>query len=647
MRILLTGGSGLLGSELQKLVPDVLAPSRAELDIKDRYAVSAYIASHNPDTVIHAAAITNNREVEDDPTEAIEVNIKGTANIALACLKRRTRLVYLSTDYIYKGDKGNYAENDEIQPFNLYAWTKLGGESSVITVPNHLIIRTSFGAPQFEYDAAFADKWTSKDYVDRIAPQILEAARSPLTGLLNIGSERHSMYDYAKLRNPAVEAIQLGDSAHNSPPDTSLNLDRWTEYREGRADARSHLKCRVCGNTDLRKYLDLGMMPLANNLEDDVHAAKSIDRYPLQVSFCTECSLSQTTVIIDPSKLFGHYTYRSSINKGYVRHCREMARSVGAKLALDASDLVVDIAGNDGALLGEFQDELGVRVVNVDPAENICAIAESRGVPSIVDFWSKDVAEQIVDKHGNPKLITATNVFAHVDDVSSFLSAVSRCLRDDGALVLEFPYVIDFVENREFDTVYFEHLSYVGVKPVIQLAAEAGMQVFDIEKHDIHGGSLRVFIADKGSHDVSEAVDQFFNAEKKGGYHDFTRYESWSEDIDDLIGDLTYQLGQLKEHGASIAAFGAAAKGNTLLNACRLNTGIIDYIIDDTPEKIGKYSPGTGILIVDRSPLTENPPDYLVILAWNFATEIIESAADFRRGGGKFIVPIPGFQIVV
>ncbi len=647
MRILLTGGSGLLGSELQKLAPDILAPPRSELDITDRYAASAYIASHNPDTIIHAAAITNNRDVEADPTEAVDVNIKGTANIALACLKRQTRLVYLSTDYIYKGDKGNYSENDEILPFNLYAWTKLGGETSVTEVPNHLIIRTSFGATKFDYDAAFTDKWTSKDYVDVIAPQVLEAAQRPLTGLLNIGSERRSMHAYAKIRSPDVKAIQIADAAHQSPTDTSLDLRRWKEYQAGRADARGHSECRVCGSTNLRKYLDLGLMPLANNLADDPQTAKDIDRYPLQVSFCAECSLSQTTVVIDPSKLFGHYTYRSSISKGYVSHCREMARSVGTKVALQASDLVVDIAGNDGALLGEFKDELSVQVVNVDPAENICAIAESRGIPSIVDFWSNDVAEQILELHGKPKLITATNVFAHVDNVHGFLGAVRNCLHADGALILEFPYVVDFIENREFDTVYFEHLSYVGLRPVMQLAAAAGMQVFAVEKHDIHGGTLRVFIGDEGGHDIDASVDQFLGAEEKGGYHDFARYESWSEEIDDLIGDLAHQLGQLKQQGASIAAFGASAKGNTLLNACRLNSGVIEYIVDDTPEKIGKYSPGTGIKIVDRSRLLQDAPDYLVILAWNFATEIIESAADYRRGGGKFIIPIPGFQIVV
>ena len=211
----------------------MLAPSRAELDVTDRGAVSAYIASHNTNVVIHAAAITNNRHVEDDPSEAIEVNVKGTANIALACLEAQARLVYLSTDYVYKGDKGNYSEGDEIEPFNLYAWTKLGGECAVRAIPDHLIIRTSFGAEQFAYEAAFTDKWSSKDYVDIIAPQILEAARSSLTGVLNIGSERRSMYEYAKLRNPKVKAIKMADSAHKSPADTSLNLGRWIRYQEG------------------------------------------------------------------------------------------------------------------------------------------------------------------------------------------------------------------------------------------------------------------------------------------------------------------------------------------------------------------------------------------------------------------------------
>lgn len=227
MQILLTGGSGLLGTEILKLSTNVLAPNRKELDIRDASAVAAYVANAAPGMILHAAAVTDNREIEADPAEAIEVNIKGTANIALACLSTGTRLVYVSTDYVYKGDRGNYAETDQLLPSNLYAWTKLAGEAAVRAVPDHLIIRTSFGASRFDYPKAFADKWSSKDYVDRIAPKILKAATGTANGVLNIGGPRRTIYDYAVERNPDVNKVRLGGSSLDSPADTSLNLDKW------------------------------------------------------------------------------------------------------------------------------------------------------------------------------------------------------------------------------------------------------------------------------------------------------------------------------------------------------------------------------------------------------------------------------------
>ena len=227
MQILLTGGSGLLGTEILKLGINLLAPNRKELDIRDASAVAAYVADAAPDIILHAAAATNNRDIEADPTEALDVNIKGTANIARACLDTDIRLVYVSTDYVYKGDRGNYAETDELLPSNLYAWTKLAGEAAVRTIRNHLIIRTSFGASRFDYPVAFADKWSSKDYVDRIAPKILEATTGAVRGVLNIGGPRRTIYDYAVERNPDVNKATLSDSSLDSPVDTSLNLDKW------------------------------------------------------------------------------------------------------------------------------------------------------------------------------------------------------------------------------------------------------------------------------------------------------------------------------------------------------------------------------------------------------------------------------------
>jgi dTDP-4-dehydrorhamnose reductase len=646
VHILLTGGSGLLGTELRKLDATIKAPTHVDLDICDATAVAKYVAENSPDVILHAAAITNNREIEAGPAAALEVNIKGTVNLVQACLGTRIRLVFLSTDYVYKGEKGNYAESDELLPTNLYAWTKLAGEAAVRAVPNHLIIRTSFGSSTFDYPAAFADKWSSKEYVDVVAPKILRAAMGPITGVLNIGGPRRTIYEYAKERNPDVKEIERQQSAHDSPADTSLNLEKWNASEAGRGVVRAVSHCRVCGSEDLLRYLDLGMMPLANNLATSAADARQMQRFPMQVQYCQDCSLSQLTVVIDPREMFSHYAYRSSINKGYVKHCREMAVSVGKSLPLTADDLVVDIAGNDGALLAEFKDELGVDVVNVDPAENIGVIAESIGVPTITAFWSAEVANEILRKHGQPKLITATNVFAHVDDVRGFVSAAKLCLHEKGALMLEFPYGVDFIEHREFDTIYFEHLSYVLVEPVRRLAAALGMSVFDVQKQDIHGGTVRVFIGHEGAHEVLPSVNSFVTAEKDGGYHDAAIYRQWNSEINDLIEDLSGKLGALKNDGAKISAFAASAKGNTLLNACRLDSATIDYIVDDTPEKIGRFSPGNGIPIVDRSVLSENPPDYLVILAWNFAREIIESTTEFAAKGGKYIIPIPAFAVL-
>lgn len=422
---------------------------------------------------------------------------------------------------------------------------------------------------------------------------------------------------------------QRGSTA---PPDTGI--------------VREVTRCRVCDSRDLVNYLDLGLLPLANNLAATAQAATAMRRYPMQVQYCRDCSLSQLTVVIDPREMFSNYAYRSSISRSYVEHCRGMARSVGAALGLQAGDLVVDIAGNDGALLSVFKDELGVRVVNVDPAKNLAAIAEASGVTTITAFWGPQAARQVVAEHGQPKLITATNVFAHVDDVREFVAAAKDSLAEDGALLLEFPYGVDFIEHREFDTIYFEHLSYVLLEPVRRLAEDLGMQVFDVQKQDIHGGTIRVFIGHAGQHEVQPAVAEFIARERRDGYHDATIYEAWSDEIEALIADLKAQVGALQKSGAKIAAFAASAKGNTLLNACGFDTDTIAYIVDDTPEKIGRFSPGTGIPIVDRSVLADNPPDYLVILAWNFGNEIIASTSEFAAAGGQYIIPIPAFRII-
>jgi dTDP-4-dehydrorhamnose reductase len=643
MKIVLFGGSGLLGTQLLKINGDIIAPTSSEVNIEDRDKVMEFIETNKPDLVINSAVFIDNRKIEKDPTKAIETNLIGSANISLACLKNKTRLVYISTDYIYKGDRGNYKETDEILPFNKYAWSKLGGEISSMMVNNHLIIRTSFGASNFNYKVAFNDKYASKDYVDVVAPMIYEASVSSMIGIVNLGSERKTLYDYAKQRSE-VSPISINTTYFSTPLDTSLNLQKWIDYKSENPTCKPHTKCRCCGSESMTKYLDLGVMPLANNLEFTSKLAKDKERYPLQIMFCNDCGLSQLSVVINPSKMFSYYTYRSSINGGYVKHCNKMAQEVSSRYGLNEDSFVIDIAGNDGALLKEFKSVFNPKVLNIDPATNLTAIAEQSGVKSLAKFWGYDTCEEVVTNYGKADLITATNVFAHVDNIREFLLSAKATLSEKGVLLIEFPYLVDFIENKEYDTTYFEHLSYVAITPIQWLCNELGLELFDVEKQNIHGGTVRLSISHEGSHKTTHNVVTYLLEESKNGYMKLDKYIQWSNDIAETIKDFSSKLLDLKLKGFSISGFGASAKGNTLLNSCNVNTDIMDYIADETPEKIGKFSPTTGIPIVNKQLIIDKPTDYIVILAWNFQEEIIKKLRPIYKG--RFIIPVPEFKII-
>lgn len=639
MRILLIGGSGLLGQELLKLNRDIIAPSHEELDI-----TNPDLYKYKADIVINAAAIKDNRSIELHPLSAVHTNIIGAALVSSHCYCMNLRYIYISTDYIYKGEHGNYKEDNEILPANIYAWTKLGGECSARTVKNHLIIRTTFGPAKFEYRQAFTDKWTSKDYVDVIAPMILEAALSPLTGVLNIGTERKTLYHHALKRNQ-VCGVRLADTSFRTPYDTSFNLQKWMDYKSLSPTAKTHTSCRVCQSKRLVKYLDLGLMPLANNLEFTALRAKEQDRFPLQVMLCQDCGLSQLSVVIDPVKMYSYYTYRSGINAPYVEHCNKMASALADKYNLDHNSFHIDIAGNDGTLLAQFKKRLNNIVLNVDPASNLTAISEAIGVPTKNKFWDSAVALEILEEYSGADLITATNVFAHVNDIIEFLSACKESLKLNGILLIECPYVIDFVENMEFDTTYFEHLSYMSITPLNKLCCEIGLKILSVEKFGIHGGTVRIIIANElSNHSVEPSVMQFIQNELDKGFNDIKTYKNWSIDVANLIQNFSTELMKLKKQGFKIACFAASAKGNTLLNACSISTEIIDYIVDQTPEKVGKFSPGTGIPIVNMQEFVKNPPDYVIILSWNFAAVIIPKIKELCDA--KIIIPIPEFKII-
>jgi dTDP-4-dehydrorhamnose reductase/SAM-dependent methyltransferase len=646
MKIVVFGAHGLLGTELRKLDENLICPTKSEVDIRYPNEVRYFIKNHHPDIVINAAAVLDNRVLENSPEKAISTNIVGAANVANICIEDNIRYIYVSTDYIYKGDRGSYKESDEILPFNFYAWTKLGGECSAKGVKNHLIIRLSFGASGFSYPIAFSDKWSSKDYVDRLAPMVLEAAKSPLTGVLNLGTDRKTLFDYAKERNPNVKPVKLADTSFFTPYDTSFNLQKWLNYKSDKPSISSHTECRICKSKNLIKYLDLGLLPLANNLENSSYEAKKMEKFPLQIMICEQCSLSQLSVIVDPKKMFSNYVYRSSINKPYVEHCRIMAKTLRNDFSLTENSFMIDIAGNDGTLLKQFKEEIGLKVLNVDPASNLAAISESQGIPTIADFWSYSIAAEILEKYGQADLITATNVFAHVNDVHEFIIAAKRVLKDDGILVIECPYIDEFIYKLEYNQTYFEHLSYMSVTPVDYLCKIVGMKLIAVSRPRIHGGTIRMIIGkDCCKYFTEDSVFESLDFEDWEGYTKPEFYKEWAYKVKNSISEIKETLLSIKKEGKSIAAIAASAKGNTLLNVCGINTEIIDVIVDETSEKIGKFSPGTGIPIVNKRYFHDNSPDYLVILAENFKDQLIEKAkeAGFK---GKFIIPVPTFEII-
>lgn len=383
-----------------------------------------------------------------------------------------------------------------------------------------------------------------------------------------------------------------------------------------------HTHCRVCDSQDMTSYLHLGWMPLSNNLCDTKD--EDATRYPLNLLLCNKCGLSQLSIVVDPVLLFSNYVYRSSISAGYREHCKAMAADLKQRYNLTAESFHIDIAGNDGALIKEF----GMKSLNVDPAENMGKINAAQGIRFFNTFWGIKAAQHLQSTcWPMADLITATNVFAHVDKVSEFLEAVRMVLKREGVLVLEFPYLIDFIEKGEFDTIYFEHLSYFSIKPLVQLCESVGLNVMRVEKQAIHGGSVRVHI---GYGMSDETVREFIVQEsEKVDYYEFSRRAS-----ECILRFRTGIQGLTK-----VAGFAASAKGNTILNCAGITATDMMYIVDETPEKIGKYSPGTHIPIVSMEAMTETPPDYLVILSWNFADEIKRKC---REAGytGKFIMPL-------
>lgn len=405
---------------------------------------------------------------------------------------------------------------------------------------------------------------------------------------------------------------------------------------------RNLTQCRMCQSENLYKFLDLGFQPPSDLIlsKDDLDQPEVL--FPLNVLQCQDCGLTQLGYVVKPEFLYGErYKYESSITESGKKHFFGMADSIHQKFNFPKDSLAVDVGSNVGVLLEGFKNN-GYTVLGIDPAVNICKIANQRGIETWQEFFGPHIGEKIVQEKGKAKIVTGTNVFAHIDDKEGLLKSLDVLLDDDGVFIFEAPYLIDLIEYLEYDTIYLEHLEYISVKPLISFFEKHGLEVFDVEKYDIHGKSIRVFISRKGKHQISENVKKFIDLEEEKEIYTKEVLDDFAKRVASQKKEIMDLLNQLKKEGKNIIGISAPAKGNTMLNYCKIGTELLDYITEKSMIKQGYYTPGMHIPIVGEEKMFKDTmPDYGVIFAWNFAEEIMKNNKAFSDKGGKFIIPIP------
>ena len=388
-------------------------------------------------------------------------------------------------------------------------------------------------------------------------------------------------------------------------------------------------------------FLSLGPQPLANALPLSSNDQEGEAKYPLDVALCTTCSLVQIPDVIDPRVLFGEYPYVTGVSTTIAEHNQRLAADVVERLGLGPDDLVVELASNDGSLLRCFQDH-GVRVLGIEPAANIAEMARAAGVPTEAVFFDASVASDVLAEHGPASAVIGNNVLAHVDRTADFLAGMATLLAPNGMAITEVPYLREFVDRLEYDTIYHEHHCYFGVVPLLRLAERAGLLVADVVEVPIHGGSIRVFyrpLSVAPQHGPTPLA--MAESERAAGLTEIERYRQFARDVDAQRVALLELLESLRADGRTVAGYGAPAKGHTLLNYCGIGPDLLPYTVDRNPLKVGRFTPGTRIPILGVDEIEARRPDYLLILPWNFADEIMEQQAAFRSGGGRFILPVP------
>jgi SAM-dependent methyltransferase len=405
------------------------------------------------------------------------------------------------------------------------------------------------------------------------------------------------------------------------------------------------LTCRSCADSRLETILSLGCMPLANALltPDQLHEPEPT--YPLELAFCSQCALVQITETVPPEKLFREYLYFSSFSDTLLHHAEELVARMIEHRALKPNSLVVEVASNDGYLL-QFYRRQAIRALGVEPARNIAKVACERGIPTVSEFFSEELALSLQQEYGRADVIHAHNVLAHVSDLNGFVRGIGTLLKPEGVAVIEVPYVKDLIDHVEFDTIYHEHLCYFSLTPLVKLFQGHRLEIYDVERIPMHGGSLRLFVGEAGATKQSARVHEVLENERACGMDRLNFYADFAHRVENLKAALCDLLGRLKHERKRLAGYGAAAKGAILLNYFGIGPDILDFIVDRSTYKQGRYTPGMHLPIFAPEKLVEERSDYVLLLSWNFAEEILNQQTRFREQGGRFIVPIPEPQVV-
>ena len=405
--------------------------------------------------------------------------------------------------------------------------------------------------------------------------------------------------------------------------------------------------CRLCDAPLRHTFVDLGMSPLCESIlpHDQLNAMEPF--YPLHVLVCERCYLVQLLEYVTPENIFSEYAYFSSFSDSWLQHVRDYVHMVTDRLKLGPNSLVVELASNDGYLLQYFVEK-SIPVLGIDPAANVAKVAIDKGIPTLVRFFGESVARELAAEGKQADLLLGNNVLAHVPALNDFVGGMKILLKPDGVITMEFPHLLQLIEENQFDTIYHEHFTYFSFLTAERTFARHGLTIFDVEELPTHGGSLRVYArhAQDNSKPISTTVTTLRAKEEALGFDRLETYASFGEQVKETKRQLLDFLISAKRSGKSVAGYGAPGKGNTLLNYCGIRTDFLEYTVDRNPYKHGKLLPGTHIPIFSPERLRETRPDYILILPWNLKKEIVAQLAYAKEWGGHLVVPIPQTQVV-